>query len=159
MTPILLAADGSPTAQEAAQVAMTLAADSGRPLIAVTVFDVSSSTVGYGVLPALPDWTDVLKEHAAAVLDDLRDAASARGLEVETELRWGFPADEICRLAEERGAELIAIGSHGWGPTRRLLFGSVSDNVLHHAPCPVLVVRGTFGETTEPRPEKEKTAA
>ena len=159
MTPILLATDGSPTAQEATQVAMTLAADSGRPLVAVTVFDVSSSTVGYGVLPALPDWTDVLKEHAAAVLDDLRDAASARGLEVETELRWGFPADEICRLAEERGAELIVIGSHGWGPTRRLLFGSVSDGVLHHAPCPVLVVRQGGGERATQRTVKERAAA
>lgn len=159
MTPILLATDGSPTAQEATQVAMTLAADSGRPLVAVTVFDVSSSTVGYGVLPALPDWTDVLKEHAAAVLDDLRDLASARGLEVETELRWGFPADEICRLAEERGAELIVIGSHGWGPARRLLFGSVSDGVLHHAPCPVLVVRQGGGERATQRTVKERAAA
>lgn len=142
MKPILLATDGSPAAHGAAQMAMTLASDSGRTLVAVTVFDVSSSTVGYGVLPAVPDWNDVLEEHEASVLDDVRDAASARGLDVETEIRCGFPADEICRLAEEREAELIVIGSHGWGLTRRLLFGNVSYSVLHHAPCPVLVVRG-----------------
>jgi nucleotide-binding universal stress UspA family protein len=159
MKPILLATDGSPTAHEAAEAAMKLASDSGRPLLVVTVFDVSSSTIGYGVVPALPDWTDVLKEHAAAVLDDVREAATARGLDVETALLWGFPADEICRLAEERNAELIVIGSHGWGAMRRLLFGSVSDSVLHHAPCPVLVVRGTATGRREPAVERASAAA
>jgi nucleotide-binding universal stress UspA family protein len=122
MKPILLATDGSPTAHEAAEVAMTLASDSGRPLVVVTVFDVSSSTIGYGIVPALPDWSDVLAEHAAAVLDDVREAAAARGLETETVMRWGFPADEICALAEERNAELIVIGSHGWGPGEAVPF-------------------------------------
>jgi nucleotide-binding universal stress UspA family protein len=119
--------------------------------VVVTVFDVSSSTIGYGIVPALPDWSDVLAEHAAAVLDDVREAAAARGLETETVMRWGFPADEICALAEERNAELIVIGPHGWGQARRLLFGSVSDSVLRHAPCPVLVVRGSAKEAAEPR--------
>jgi nucleotide-binding universal stress UspA family protein len=159
MKPILLATDGSPTAHEAAEVAMRLASDSGRPLLVVTVSDVSSSTIGYGVLPALPDWTDVLKEQAAAVLDDVREAATAKGVNLETALRWGFPADEICQLARERNAELIVIGSHGWGPMRRLLFGSVSDAVLHHAPCPVLVVRGLPTATTERQFEKAEVAA
>jgi nucleotide-binding universal stress UspA family protein len=159
MKPILLATDGSPTAHEAAEVAMKLASDSGRPLVVVTVFDVSSSSVGYGVVPALPDWNDVLKEHAAAVLDDVREAAAAKGLDVETVLLWGFPADEICRLAETRDAELIVIGSHGWGPVRRLLFGSVSDSVLHHAQGPVLVVPGFTREKTEPVAEREKVEA
>jgi nucleotide-binding universal stress UspA family protein len=152
MKPILLATDGSPTALAAAEEAMTLAVDSGRPLLVVTVFDVSSNTTGYAVAPVLPDWTDELREHAAAVLDDVREAAAAKGLHTETVLRWGFPVDEICRLAAERNAELIVIGSHGWGPMRRLLFGSVSDGVLHHAPCPVLVVHG-------PAKEEEQAAA
>jgi nucleotide-binding universal stress UspA family protein len=158
MKPILLATDGSPTALEATEVAMQLASDSGRPLSVVSVFDVSSSSVGYGFVPALPDWSQVLKEHAAEVLDDVREAAATKGLEVETMMLQGFPADEICRLAEEQNAELIVIGSHGWGPVRRLLFGSVSDSVLHHAPCPVLVVRGSARETARPAVEHEKAA-
>jgi nucleotide-binding universal stress UspA family protein len=54
----------------------------------------------------------------------------------------GDPAIEICRVAEEGQFDLVVIGSHGSGFLKRVLLGSVSHHVLHHAPCPVLVVRG-----------------
>ena len=57
-----------------------------------------------------------------------------------TFVRHGDPARQICRLASERDARLIVVGSHGWGALRRLVFGSVSTGVLHHAKQPVLVV-------------------
>ncbi|HET7273463.1 MAG TPA: universal stress protein, partial [Rubrobacter sp.] len=55
--------------------------------------------------------------------------------------RVGFPATEIVEVAEELGAGLIAMGSRGLGGLRRTLMGSVSDSVVRHAHCPVLVVR------------------
>jgi nucleotide-binding universal stress UspA family protein len=159
MKPIVLATDGSPTAREAAEVAMELAHESGRPLVVVTVWDVSSSTLGYGLVPALPDFSDMLRERAAEVLEEVRDSAGAEGLDMETVMLRGFPGDEICRAAEDRDAKLIVIGSHGWGPLRRLLFGSVSNDVLHHAPCPVLVVRGSHAETAGAALERQKVEA
>src|SRR3712207_2674630 len=54
----------------------------------------------------------------------------------------GTPVDAILDLGEEIGADLIVMGSRGHGPLGRLILGSVSEGVVHHAPCPVLVLRG-----------------
>jgi len=56
-------------------------------------------------------------------------------------LRVGRPDKEIVDLAEEIDAGLVVVGSRGLGGVRRALVGSVSDSVVRHAPCPVLVVR------------------
>jgi len=53
----------------------------------------------------------------------------------------GNPAAEIVELAEELGVGLVVVGSRGLGGVRRALMGSVSDSVVRHAHCPVLVVR------------------
>ena len=62
----------------------------------------------------------------------------------------------VSPTAADTGAELIVVGSHGWGPLRRLVFGGVSTALLHEAPYPVLVAR-PHGPTTEGSTrEKEK---
>jgi len=66
----------------------------------------------------------------------------ASGVEVEgSHLKVGRPDAEIVALAEEIGAGLIVMGARGVGGIRRALTGSVSDSVVRHAHCPVLVVR------------------
>ena len=60
-------------------------------------------------------------------------------------LRMGPPADAVLDVAEEVGAGLILMGGRGHGPIERLLLGSVAMNVVHHAHCPVLVLRGGDG--------------
>jgi nucleotide-binding universal stress UspA family protein len=52
----------------------------------------------------------------------------------------GDPGPAICHLAEELHADVIVIGSHQSGRVKRAVLGSVSEHVIHHAPCPVLVV-------------------
>jgi len=66
---------------------------------------------------------------------------------VETAVRHGSPADEIVRYATESGAGLIVMGSRGWGEMHAVLLGSVSERVLHTAPCPVLIARATGTRT------------
>jgi nucleotide-binding universal stress UspA family protein len=83
-----------------------------------------------------------VQQRAQLALDTAAATARGAGLEPDVRLVEGLPAHDICELARERDASLIVIGSHGWGTVQRLLFGSVSAAVLHHAPCPVLVVRG-----------------
>lgn len=52
-------------------------------------------------------------------------------------------AEAILDVADEVGADLVVVGSHGYGAGRRLLHGSVSTKVAHHAPCSVMIVHGT----------------
>ncbi len=63
------------------------------------------------------------------------------GAAVETLVRTGSPADEIVQAAQELHAELIVVGSRGWGPVRSVFLGSVSERIMHLAHCAVLVVR------------------
>ena len=65
-----------------------------------------------------------------------------------THARVGFPDAEIVGLAGKLGAGLIVMGSRGQGPLKRALMGSVSDSVVRHAHCPVMVVRRAGGEST-----------
>jgi nucleotide-binding universal stress UspA family protein len=60
---------------------------------------------------------------------------------IQAHLKFGMPDTAIIDLAEELGAGLIVMGSRGLGGVRRALLGSISDSVVRHAPCPVMVVR------------------
>jgi nucleotide-binding universal stress UspA family protein len=144
MNTILLATDGSPSAEAATNEAVELAWATGWRLRVVTVWRTPILT-GYGYAPAAyaPELAEAEREHAATVAQQAVEAAAEAGIRGTWELREGDAAAEICEAAAETGAALIVVGAHGWGPVRRLVFGSVSTEVLHHAPCPVLVVRAT----------------
>jgi nucleotide-binding universal stress UspA family protein len=150
MARILLATDGSPSAESATREAVTLARATGWPLTIATVWRLPVTGFAYEPLVTVPEVEETVRESAVHALDAAADVARAAGLEPECVLADGIPADEICALAEQQAASLVVIGSHGWGPVRRLLFGSVSTAVLHHAPCPVLVVRGEAEATSPP---------
>ncbi len=147
MQPILLATDGSATAASATAEAIRLARADGAPLVVVTVWDVPytapNSAVAMfpdlGAVPSAPH-VELARERAETVAGEAVRQARESALEVETVLRCGAAVDEICGIAQRRQARLIVIGSHGWGRIRGGLLGSTSAGVLHHAPCPVMVV-------------------
>ena len=141
MARILLATDGSPSAAKATEEAVRLARATGWPLAIVTAWHIPVTGFAYDPLVVVDDLIDSVRESATRALETAAAVARAAGVEPETKLVEGAPADQICVLAESLGATMIVIGSHGWGAVRRLLFGSVSWAVLHHAPCSVLVVR------------------
>jgi nucleotide-binding universal stress UspA family protein len=62
-------------------------------------------------------------------------------IDIQAHLKFGIPDTTIIDLAEELGSGLIVLGSRGLGGVRRALLGSISDSVVRHAHCPVLVVR------------------
>ena len=78
----------------------------------------------------------------AALLEGWADEGRALGCKVHTELRSGAPAPEILEAAKELEADLVVMGSHGYGKLHRLLLGSVADRVIRMAACPVLTVKG-----------------
>jgi nucleotide-binding universal stress UspA family protein len=139
---ILLATDGSPSARKATAAAIELAQATGAALRVVTVWRVPVYSFGYVAVNWTPELIEAERTHAHDIVETTVHLAGEADVEATAMLREGDPTDEICEAAEETGAELIVLGAHGWGPLKRLVFGSVSTRVLHESPVPVLVVRG-----------------
>lgn len=147
--PILFATDGSPSAAEAQRDAFDLARLLDAPLLVVSVAHATLPAVGYsgyGYSDVVARLTEAERGRVENVVDAVAAEATAAELPCFTVVTDGAVVDEICRVAGDRGARLIVVGSHGWGAARRLFSGSVSTGLVHSAPCPVLVVRGA----TEP---------
>jgi nucleotide-binding universal stress UspA family protein len=140
MKPIMLATDGSPTAEEATKKAIELAKLFGAELWIVTAWDIPYSSLGYAAVPPVGDLMKVSKEQADKVAEEATSHAKKAGVAAKTFVLRGFPVEEITIAAKKFDPELLVLGSHGWGPMKRVIFGSVSTGVLHHATCPVLVV-------------------
>jgi nucleotide-binding universal stress UspA family protein len=145
-TKILLATDGSEEAEMAATTAINLAKNTNSELHILTVGPGSPS---YDV--RIPEVADELRRHTQEILDEQATKIEQAGGKIAqrhlslAEHHPGFehhPSDDVVRVAEEIGAGLIVVGSRGLGGVRRALMGSVSDSVVRHAHCPVLVVRG-----------------
>jgi nucleotide-binding universal stress UspA family protein len=150
MKTILLATDGSPSAQKATEEAIELADELAATLRIVSAWQLPVYEYGYLPVPFGEELVDAVQSGAAKAAQHAVEAAEAAGVEVTSEIRRGIAADEICAAAEETAADMIVVGAHGWGAPKRLFFGSVSTNVLHNAPCPVLVVRGDSEPHREP---------
>ncbi len=101
-----------------------------------------------------------LNNEAAKCLSKLREEVAARGPATE-ELRAGTPYREIVDAARERNADLIIMGTRGRTGLAGMLMGSTAERVMHHAPCPVLVVREpsqvSGAETRNEQPESYAT--
>ncbi len=144
-TRILLATDGSKEAELAAATAADLAESTDSELHVVHVGETLgpgySGYVGYEE-GALPSAQEELERQAREVLEaQVERITVAEGARVQSHMRLGRPDKEIVALGEEIGAGLIVMGSRGQGGIRRALMGSVSESVVRHAHCPVLVVR------------------
>lgn len=146
MDTILLATDGSPSAQSATAEAIELAKATGWTLHVLTLWRTPTLTSsGYAPVMYLPE-VEAEAEHAAETARRAVALAREAGLDATSEVREGVAAAEVCAVAAERGVRLIVMGAHGWGTFKRLVFGSVSTTVMHGAPCPVLIVRMTESE-------------
>ena len=146
-TKILLATDGSEEAQLALSTAVDQANSTNSELHLVTVGPWNPDPA-YATHEASFRWqtyeevTEVIGKEAKQILDEqVKKIKEAGGAVQEAHLRRGRKDQEIVRLAEEIGAGLIVVGSRGRGGVRRALMGSVSDSVVRHAHCPVMVVR------------------
>jgi nucleotide-binding universal stress UspA family protein len=143
MNKILIATDGSDSAHEALEFGLDLAAEQDARAFVVHVapaVDVMPyANFGY-VAPSIPHEFD---EHDRECLQEAAELAAEKGVDVETALLKGNPADEIVAFADTIDADLIVVGSRGHGAVASALIGSVSRSVLHQTRRPVLIVRGT----------------
>lgn len=143
MREILVGTDGSPAANAALEEALALSLETGSGLAVITVWRALQGDFGlaYPSTAVLADILDAERTHAETTLSVAAGRAEEAGVPIITRLATGDPAETICAYAAEIGARLIAVGTRGHGTVASLLLGSVSQAVMRHAPCPVLVVR------------------
>jgi nucleotide-binding universal stress UspA family protein len=149
MTHVLVATDGSEQSLKAARYLRSLLDPASlekisvlavvRPLAAVPFasdFGEEEHVAQQADDPGGYSFQRAAQQAVARVAQVLRDMTP----NVDTIVRGGEPADQIIRVADEIEADLIVIGGRGKGAVEAILLGSVAYRVLHHAPCPVLVV-------------------
>lgn len=104
--------------------------------------DFDPETGGALPTPRVPAPATVRRDYTEEALAQLRDLVpDAFSGTAEVKVVDGNPADAILRVVQELGVDLIVMGTHGRTGLKHVLLGSVAENVLHHAPCPVLLTR------------------
>jgi nucleotide-binding universal stress UspA family protein len=136
---ILLTTDFSEASKKAFPYAMALARKFEASLILVHVVPshLPAELSHMGMVLEEKEMLSKAQEH----LPGFQQAELDPHLHVETAVLHGGPAHEICTSAAMQGADLIVISTHGHTGLKRFALGSVTENVVRHAPCPVLVVR------------------
>jgi nucleotide-binding universal stress UspA family protein len=133
---ILVAYDGSESAKRALEQAAELAESDGRSVTVVSVAE--TLNLGRGGAHVVEEDEDRERKRELAEAVKL---LSERGVKVRAVERKGEAAAMILDEAEKEHTELIVIGTRGLNAAKRVLLGSVSTDVVHRAPCSVLVVR------------------
>lgn len=134
---IVYATDGSDHARKALVYARDLAKLHNAKLFVVHVYSRVSDFLDY------KEYDTILGHRIAAgdkIIEEAGKELEVAGLKFQTELLEGPVAEAIMNVAETRDADLIVLGARGMSSLEGLLLGSVSQKVIHHATCPVLVV-------------------
>ena len=134
---ILLAVDGSEYSHRAIEYAKSLAERYEANLWIVHGFSHTSDLLGYQDFEKL---YAKRKSAGQAVLDSAKKILGSTTLKVLEELMEGSEAEAILKIAENHRADLIVMGTRGFGAVKGMLVGSVSRKVIHLSTCPVMVV-------------------
>ena len=145
---IILATDGTKFGDAAAEMLRNFRLGGGDWVKVISVVDMAvplAVDVYGGYLPDTSELEKAARENASKVIDNTCEKIRAMFADgkpdVLGEVLFGSPDSRIVETAEETGADLVILGSHGYKRWERLLLGSVSSSVVHHAHCSVLVVR------------------
>jgi nucleotide-binding universal stress UspA family protein len=151
---ILIATDGTSQGDSAIDMLRPFGLGPDDQIKIVSVVDMAvplAIDVYGGYLPDTTELEKTARENAARVLGAAEGKTRAivgdRSANITAELLYGSPESRIVEAAEQMPADLIIVGSHGYNRWERLLLGSVSDSVVHHAPCSVLIVRTSPSKT------------
>ena len=141
---ILLATDGTRHSEAAVEIIKKFRLPPDCEIKIVSVVDMAvplAIDVYAGYLSSTAEIEAAAREYAAKILEETKSKLTECNITTTTEILFGSPESRIVETAEEMRADLVVVGSHGYNRWERLLLGSVSDSVVHHAPCSVLVVR------------------
>jgi nucleotide-binding universal stress UspA family protein len=149
---VLVAIDDTQSSRNALEKALEIIELEGTTLILLSLEEPASSP-SISSIPGIFENDPALEMQSQADLIQLEEERVAyalgwaghfcqeKGVTAIPRIEFGDPKHTICRIAQEESCDLIVVGSHGYGRVERALLGSVSDYVVHHAQCPVLVVR------------------
>ena len=137
---IIVPVDGSEESKKAAKKALYIAKHINSDVVALYVMDtplLARYTYGEDILT--PDIHALLKKEGNLVLAEVERMGKRAGVRVIRKMVEGIPDEEIIKIARKK--DLIVMGSKGKTALDRILVGSVSEKVIHHAPCAVMIVR------------------
>jgi len=143
---ILVAMDGSETSLRAYEYASFLAKQCNAALLIVNIFD-AFERISSKIKQDLGEVAKQIEAEGGTaitlqMLDDYKSQAKDSGIkDVKTLIRQGNAAAEILHIADEEKADTIVIGSTGINTLKEFLLGGVSHKMIHHAKCPVTIVR------------------
>jgi nucleotide-binding universal stress UspA family protein len=140
---VAVGTDGSDTADKAVEFAMGLAEKFDAKLVVASSYrPVGEDRIKKDQSDAPGDiqWSINPTQEVDATLKAVEARARERGLETASEARQGDPADVLCDIAEQHGADLLVVGNKGM---QRRVLGSVPNSVSHKAPCSVVIVKTT----------------
>lgn len=133
---ILVAFDGSPSSENALDTALVIAKKFGSVINLVTV-------VAQSDFAALKNETNDMSKEETEFYRELQEkAVESRKwvVEINPIIIYGHPSDRILDYAKCKKSDLLVMGSRGLSNTERFFLGSVSDELSHHSPCPLLIV-------------------
>jgi nucleotide-binding universal stress UspA family protein len=145
---ILVATDGTEHSRGALDAVLNINLSDRDEIKIISVVDMAippAVDLYGGFLPPTNEFETAVRSNIEKIVEEARRYLQEKILNdkiyISTEMPSGSPESRIVETAEEMKADLIIVGSHGYNRWERLLLGSVSDSVVHHAHCSVLVVR------------------
>jgi len=145
---ILLATDGTTNSKTAAKALQQFRLGEGDSIHVISVVDVGlpiEVDLYGGAAPHLAEidraGADSTNQIVGEAIELLKMEFGDAGVAIDGEVLHGSPESQIVEAARTTESDLIVLGSHASNRLERLLLGSVSDSVVHHAPCSVLVIR------------------
>lgn len=175
-TTIVVALDTSSRSEQIVQGAVQLAKNNNASILLLHILSSEEEGSPIRITPGiehiywapgtdidLEHWQKEWQQYEQQCLEQLQSYANqaiAQGINTEVQQIPGAPGKTICEVARNRSADLIMIGNRGRRGVAELVLGSVSNYVLHHAPCSVLVVKPSIHDSvSEPSSEQQIKAS
>jgi nucleotide-binding universal stress UspA family protein len=148
VAPIVVGVDGSPSSRAALRWAVTQARLTGSTVDAVIAWQIPAVFANSGWAPIYVEEQGDFEKEARKTIETVisEEVEPADSRRVSSLVRAGHPAEVL--LAAAADADLLVVGRRGHGSFAEALLGSVSQHCVHHAPCPVLIVRGDPDQVT-----------
>lgn len=137
---VLVPVDGSDNSFRALDVALLLSEKLGAKITAIHVME-EIPVLHIHSEKLLRELLDAYKKERQIILTKSAEVATRKGISINTKLLQGNAGSTILDFCEKEKYDIIVMGSRGMGKFKELVLGSVSNKVIHHASCPVLIVR------------------
>lgn len=136
---LMVAFDGSPPSFAALRTALDLAQKYSATVASVSVVHLPDYA---GTLDEVDENIQRARQYYEKALQQAAFLAAEKGVELTPHMLFGHTGERLVEFASHEGTDLIVTGARGLGSLKRYLLGSVSNYLVNHAPCPVLVIRG-----------------